>query len=82
MRTSLIPSLVLCEEIKQNIIFIVILETSITAVFHQHYTVADPDLELREGASFVLLGLSAILSPVNSSFLTQNKRGLSPGLLP
>lgn len=30
--------------IKQNIIVIVILETSSIAVFHQHCTVADPDL--------------------------------------
>ena len=49
LRTSSISSLVLYEEIKQNITFIVILETSSTAVFHQHYTVADPDLELKGG---------------------------------
>ena len=49
LRTTSISSLVLCEEIKQNITFIVILETSSTAVFHQHYIVADLDLELRGG---------------------------------
>ena len=49
LHTSSISSLVLWKENKQNIIFIVILETSSTVVFHQHYTVVDPELKLRGG---------------------------------
>ena len=89
LRTTSISSLVLCEEIKQNITFIVILETSSTAVFHQHYTVADLDLELRGGEGEVgavfLRGPSAFRPSAISSFFTQNKGGsvpLTPSLDP
>ena len=37
------------------------------------YTVADPDFELRWGPGFALLALPAFLTPVISSFFTQNK---------
>ena len=91
LRTTSISSLVLCEEIKQNITFTVILETNSTAVFHQHYTVADLDLEQRgyegeKGVVFLFLrGLSAFRPSVISSFFTQNKGGsvpLTPSLDP
>ena len=44
-------------------------------------TVADPDLELREGSGFDLLTLLAFLpSVISSSFFTQNKGGLDQPL--
>ena len=62
--------------IKQNIIVIVILETSSIAVFHQHYTVADPDLSwAKAGEGAILFCLPCWFSSLCDFFQPKDQMG-------
>ena len=51
------------------------LSPNLVDIFFITFSVADPDLELREGPGLDLLALPAIFPSVISSFFTQNKGG-------